>query len=219
MNNSTVNTIIKKLKSNYSDPVWERRMSPIDELIFTILTQHTSDLNAEKAFNNLKRHYDNYENIISADDKKIAKLIKSGGLSNIKSKRIIGVLSEIQNRVGKLNIDFLKDMSITKARDWLTSINGIGPKTASCVLAFSFGLPVIPVDTHVHRVSKRIGLISNKISADEAHGILENKVKIEDRYKFHVLIIEHGRKVCHSRKPSCVKCSIQNLCEFQRQIN
>ena len=218
MKSSLSDQILHELKLNYFDPIWEQRMKPLDELIFTILTQHTSDLNAEKAYKNLMDHYQDFERLLDSDEKTVAKLIRTGGLANIKSRRILHVLSEIKYRVGKLDIDFLQDMDLQEARNWLTSIKGIGPKTASCVLAFSFGFPAIPVDTHIHRVSKRLGLISKNTSADEAHNILEAKINLKDHYKFHVLVIEHGRKVCHSRKPSCRECKIKNLCKFQRQI-
>ena len=122
---------------------------------------------------------------------------------------------EIKKRTGSLNIDFLGDMQMTEARDWLTSIKGIGLKTASCVLAFSFGLPVIPVDTHVHRVSQRIGLIKEKVSADLAHALLEDQIAPEERYGFHVLMINHGRKQCHARNPKCETCILNEECKYK----
>ncbi|MBT87365.1 MAG: DNA lyase [Gammaproteobacteria bacterium] len=213
--NITFDKIIPKLKSEYFNPRWSKRLPPIEELIFTVLTQHTSDINAEKAFKNMMKNLKDFETVLITPKYEIAELIRQGGLANIKSERIVGILSEIKKRTGSLNIDFLGDMQMEEARDWLTSIKGIGLKTASCVLAFSFGFPVIPVDTHVHRVSQRIGLIKEKVSADLAHALLEDQIAPEERYGFHVLMINHGRNQCHARNPSCETCILNEECKYK----
>jgi|TARA_B110000438_G_scaffold282673_1_gene309942 endonuclease-3 len=214
MTNLVSKKIITKLTSNYYNPVWKKRLPAMEELIFTVLTQHTSDKNAEKAFNNLMSKLKNFETILETKESTISSLIHMGGLANIKSKRILSILREIKEKTGNLKIDFLSSMSPEDAREWLVSLNGVGLKTASCVLAFSFGFPVIPVDTHIHRVSKRIGLINKNISPDKAHKILESIISPENRYKFHVLLINHGRNQCHARKPICKTCSIVEICQF-----
>ena len=206
--------IITKLTSSYYDPVWTKRLPPMEELIFTVLTQHTSDKNADKAFNSLMSNLKNFETILETKSSEISRLIHMGGLANIKSKRILSILKEIKERTGNLKIDFLSNMQPEDAREWLISLNGVGLKTASCVLAFSFGFPVIPVDTHIHRVSQRIGLINKNINADKAHKILESIITPKNRYKFHVLLINHGRNQCYSRKPICKTCSIVEMCQF-----
>ena len=214
MTNLVTEKIISQLALNYYDPVWKKRLPAMEELIFTVLTQHTSDKNADKAFNSLMSNLKNFETILETEESKISSLIRMGGLAKIKSKRILSILSEIKERTGELKIDFLSNMNPEDAREWLISLNGVGLKTASCVLAFTFGFPVIPVDTHIHRVSKRIGLINKNINPDKAHKILESIISPANRYKFHVLLINHGRNQCHARKPICKTCSIVEICEF-----
>lgn len=210
-----IKNIIANLSEVYGTPIWKPRLKPMDELIFTVLTQNTSDLNAEKAFYKLKT-LGSWEEILKTSDFQIAKLIKSGGMSNIKSKRILGILQEIKKRKNKLDISFLSKLSLDDARHWLTSIEGIGPKTASVLLSFSFNMPAIPVDTHIHRVSKRLNLITKKTSAEDAHYILEKLVEDKNKYSFHVLLINHGRKKCHSRNPKCEECSLNKICNYKK---
>ncbi len=212
---SRINNIIRNLSKVYGMPEWKPRLKPLDELIFTVLTQNTSDLNAEKAFLKLKS-LGSWKNILETSDSKIAKLIKSGGMSNIKSKRILGILNEIKKRNKKLDISFLSELTLNDARQWLTSIDGIGPKTASVLLSFSFNMPAIPVDTHVHRVSKRLELITNKTNAEDAHYILEKLVEDKKKYSFHVLLINHGRKKCYARNPKCKECILNKICNYQK---
>tara|TARA_B100000029_G_scaffold494100_1_gene557421 strand:- start:675 stop:1343 length:669 start_codon:yes stop_codon:yes gene_type:complete len=212
---SKIKNIITNLSKVYGPPIWKPRLKPMDELIFTVLTQNTSDLNAEKAFLKLKT-LGSWEEILKTSDIKIAKLIKSGGMSNIKSKRILGILQEIKKRENKLDISFLSKLSLDDARRWLTSIKGIGPKTASVLLSFSFNMPAIPVDTHIHRVSKRLNLITKKTSTEDAHYILEKLVEDKNKYSFHVLLINHGRKKCHSRNPKCEECSLKKICHYKK---
>lgn len=191
---------------------WQPRFDPISELVFTILSQHTSDLNAFKAFDSLREKFVSWESILNATDKDIADSIYMGGLSNIKAPRIKLVLNHIKEMRGNLSIDFLKQLPLDQAKTWLTNIPGIGPKTAAVVLAFSLGMPAMPVDTHIFRVSKRLGLIGPKINVDDAHEIIESQVKQERVFAFHVYLIKHGRTVCKARKPLCDGCVLNIKC-------
>ncbi len=209
--------IFNRLVQIYSYRNWKPRFPPIDELILTILSQNTSDVNAFRAFRNLKNKYPNWLDVVKLPDDELYELIKSGGLGKIKSKRIKHVLNEIISRVGTLDLTFLKDMPPNKAREWLVSIHGIGYKTASIVLQFSLGIPAFPVDTHVYRVTSRLGLIPPKVSLVKAHKILESLFDPKDYYTVHLNLISHGRKICHARNPNCSKCKLNDLCDYFNQ--
>ena len=207
-----VHLIFEKLMPLYGPIEWRPRYNALDELIFTVLTQHTSDLNAERAFDELRRRIPTWGEVIEADTSAVADAIQRGGLANQKSVRIQKILLEIVERHGALELEFLKNMELDEARDWLTALSGVGPKTAAVVMAFSLGMPAIPVDTHIHRVSGRLGLIREGTSADDAHIVMEKIVAPEDRFNLHVLLITHGRQLCKARKPLCEKCPLKEPC-------
>ena len=204
--------IVDLLEVQYGRAIWKRRHEPLDELILTILSQHTSDINSERAFSILKDRFGDMYSILEAEISDVEKAIKSAGLFRIKALRIKNVLSYIYNETGSLSIDFLGDLSMKDAKQWLMKIDGIGPKTAAIVLCFSFGMPAIPVDTHVHRLSKRLGLIGSKISADAAHDLLEGLVDEPMIFPFHVYLINHGRNICKAIRPLCSKCVLSHKC-------
>jgi endonuclease-3 len=191
---------------------WKPRLNALDELIFTVLTQHTSDLNAERAFNELRRRMPRWEDVIEADNADVTAAIQQGGLANQKSVRIQRILREVLERHGRLELEFLKGCPLEEAREWLTALSGVGPKTAAVVMAFSLGMPAMPVDTHIHRVSGRLGLIREGTSADDAHVVLERIVLPEDRFPLHVLLITHGRRICKALWPLCGKCPLSDVC-------
>ena len=205
-------TIIEKLVAVYGEFEQTPRYNALDELIFTVLTQHTSDLNAERAFDRLRDAIPTWEEVMVADRQAIADAIFHGGMSNQKSKRIKDILSDILDRRGKLDIDFLREYSLDDAREWLIALPGVGPKTAAVVMSFALGMPAFPVDTHIHRVSKRLGLIDEKTTADAAHGIMESKVVPEQRFQLHMQLITHGRQVCKARRPLCGECPLSFEC-------
>lgn len=207
-----VDLIFEKLDPLYGPVEWKPRYNALDELIFTVLTQHTSDLNAERAFDELRRRIPTWVEVIEADSKEVAEAIQHGGLANQKSVRIQKILQEILERHGKLELEFLKELEVDEARNWLTELSGVGPKTAAVVMAFSLGMPAMPVDTHIHRVSGRLGLIRDGTSADDAHVVLEKIVEPEDRFPLHVLLITHGRQICKARKPLCAECPLAEKC-------
>ncbi len=196
----------------YGPRPWYSRNEPLTELVTTILAQHTSDLNAERSFALLWQRYSDWQAIADAPTEQVVNTIRTGGLAQQKGPRIQGVLREIHRRRGDYDLHFLKDLPFDVALEWLTTLNGIGPKTARCVLVFSLGMPAIPVDTHVHRVLKRLALIPPKLAADPAHRVIEAMVPEADKYRFHVYLIEHGRGVCRAINPRCDECPLQQRC-------
>ncbi len=201
-----------RLESVYGPIEWRPRMIAIDELIFTVLTQNTSDLNAERAYDTLRKSLPTWGEVIEAETERIAELIKRGGLSNQKSVRIQKILVEILKRIGHFDLEFLAARPLEETREWFTSLPGVGPKTAAVVMAFSLRMPAFPVDTHIHRVSKRLGLIAEKTTADQAHPIMEELIPEDDRYDMHVLLITHGRQICKARIAQCIRCPLANEC-------
>ena len=204
--------IIEELSALYGEFEQKPRYNALDELIFTVLTQHTSDLNAERAFNRLRDQIPSWEEVMAADQKDIASAIFHGGMSNQKSKRIKDILAAILERHGKLEIDFLRHYPLEDARKWLTDLPGIGPKTAAVVMSFALGMPAFPVDTHIHRLSKRLGFIDEKTTADAAHQIMEAIVPPKLRFQLHMQLITHGRQTCKARNPLCQNCPLSTVC-------
>lgn len=187
---------------------------PLGELIGTILSQSTTDINSGRAYQRLRAMYPRWEEVIDASEDEIYEAIKPAGLGRMKAPRIKQTLREVLRRRGELRLDFLAEMPLDEAKRWLISLDGVGPKTAACVLLFSLGRPALPVDTHVHRVSRRLGLIGPRVSAERAHDQLEAALEPEQVYTFHVGMIRHGRRVCHAQRPACANCPLRDLCDF-----
>jgi len=196
----------------YGPIEWITRRKAIDELVYTILSQHTSDVNSERAFANLMSEFGDFDSVADADEKEIEITIRSGGLSKSKAPRIKKVLNEIRAEVGSFDLSFLSEMPMQNAKEWLMKFNGIGPKTAAIILCFSFQMPAMPVDTHIFRVSKRLGLIGKKITAEKAHDLLEGVVPSAEVFQFHMFLIRHGRDTCKARRPSCDVCVLSHIC-------
>ena len=178
----------------------------------TVLSQHTSDLNTARAFGNLKRRFPNWSSVRDADPTELADVIRSGGLADTKSVRIQRILGEIDEREGELDLRRLNDLDDQEVEGYLVSLPGVGPKTAACVLLFSMGRDAFPVDTHVHRVATRLGLIPPKATAEQAHRLLQPGIVPELRYEFHMQLIKHGREVCKPARPLCSDCVLFDLC-------
>ena len=193
---------------------WSRNQDGMDELISCILSQSTSDTNRDRAFERLKSSYDSWQAVRYADIVELTDVIRPAGLANQKAPRIQDVLATIHDKAGKYSIDFLDELSIEEAKNWLVSLKGVGPKTAAIVLCFAYGRPAFPVDTHIYRVSKRIGFIPEKLSANDAHPVMEAMVPADDYYQFHIQLIQHGRDTCHARKPTCEACSLTKYCDY-----
>jgi endonuclease-3 len=204
--------IIQLLTKEYGSITWRSRTDPLSELIMTILSQNTSDHNSRRAFDSLLSRFGSWEAVASGSVEDIAEAIKLGGLARVKAPRIKNILEQIQSQRGSLDLMFLKNMPVARARAWLQSLPGVGPKTAACVLLFSLGKPVLPVDTHIHRVAQRLGLIDSRVSAEKAHEILGDMVPARDVYRFHILMIEHGRRVCKAQRPRCRECVLLKGC-------
>jgi endonuclease III len=208
--------IHQKLLEFYGEPVWRNPLPPVDELVSTILSQNTNDINRDKAFNALRARFPTWEAVREAPAAEVVDSIRVAGLANQKGPRIQQVLRQITSERGGLDLSFLKDLPLEEARSWLTRFNGVGPKTAAIVLCFSLGRPAFPVDTHVYRVTGRIGLRPEKMSVEEAHPHLEALFPPETYYAAHLNIIRLGREICHARKPDCAACPICLLCDFGR---
>lgn len=209
-----VGKVYDALASYYGELEWRPANDPLSELVLTILSQHTSDLNSFRAFAAMRERFPNWEEARDAPVDELAEAIRTGGLANVKAPRIQEVLREISEQRPDLNLDFLYETPIEEARAWLMSFRGVGPKTAACVLMFACGMPVMPVDTHVHRVTVRIGLISPRTDAAKAHIELEALVEPDRRYNFHVYTITHGRQICHAQNPLCEKCVVARWCDY-----
>lgn len=209
-----VKAIHQALLEGYGHRLWRPRLDPLSELIYTILSQNTSDVNRDRAYERLRRRFPTWERVRNAQAEKIAEAIRPGGLANIKAPRIKGILRTITERRGELSLDFICQMEIEEAKEWLGSLAGVGPKTTACVLLFGCGRPAFPVDTHVYRVSKRLGLISQKASTQEAQKILEDILSPQDYYAFHLNLIAHGREVCQARRPRCEICLLAPHCDY-----
>jgi endonuclease III len=192
---------------------WEP-IDPLDELINTILSQNTNDHNRDKAYHALRAAFPTWEAVRDAPPAQVIAAIRSAGLANQKGPRIQQVLRRITAERGELDLNFLRDLPTGEAKAWLTSLNGVGPKTASIVLLFALGKPAFPVDTHIQRVTGRLGLIPPKTSADKAHGILEELVPPEWYHSFHLNMIAHGRQVCQALRPQCARCVLQRHCDY-----
>jgi endonuclease-3 len=205
------------LLDEYGDRPWHPH-DPVATLVNTILSQNTNDVNRDTAYERLRERLPTWEQVRDAPKEEVVEAIRPAGLGPTKAPRIQGALRRITEREGNINLDFLRDMSTEEARGWLTELPGVGPKTAAIVLCFALGKPAFPVDTHVHRVSTRLGLIPDDTSREKAHDILEDIVPREAYYPFHLNLIAHGRAICHSRSPECERCVLQEDCDYYEQV-
>jgi endonuclease-3 len=206
--------IHRRLLDVYGQPVWRNPLPPVDELISTILSQNTNDINRDRAFESLRARFPNWEAVRDARAADVIAAIRPAGLANQKGPRIQEVLRAITAERGALDLTFLKDLPLEEARAWLTKFKGVGPKTAAIVLLFSLGRPAFPVDTHIYRVTGRIGLRPERMTVEEAHPYLEALFPPETFYAAHLNLIRLGREVCGARKPNCPACPLRRLCDY-----
>ena len=197
----------------------ERRLPPADEMVFTILSQHTSDINSGRAYNRLMERFGTLEAVARADVDAIEEAIAPGGLAKIKAPRIKEVLGKVlELNGGSLDLSFLREMPLAEAKAWLRQLPGIGPKSTGIVLNFSLGMPAMAIDTHIFRVCQRLRAIDAKTSADKAHDVMEAKVPPDEVFNFHVAFINHGRRVCRAQRPLCEACVVGGMCPSRKKM-
>lgn len=211
-----VKYVLQNLEATYGVPRNHHHADPLDELIGTILSQSTSDTNSHRAFESLKRRFPDWEAARNVGLHEIAEAIKSGGLARVKSVVIKNVLNEIRERHGDLDLSFLKTAPLDEARKFLLSLKGVGPKTAACVLLFACKRSVFPMDTHILRITRRLGLISEKENDAQAHQQMEQLVPARKHYSLHVNLIRLGRETCRPQNPKCAQCSLIDHCPIGR---
>ncbi len=197
----------------YGDRAWQPRFpSLLDGLVHTVLSQNTSDVNSHRAFEHLKRRFPSWEEAAAAPVAEVEEAIRSGGISRVKAERIQAILEAARRNSFSYSLEFLRDMEPAGALGYLLHLPGVGRKTAAVLLLFQLGHPVFPVDTHVLRVGKRLGLIPAGTSAEKAHDIMDEASPDDIKYRLHLNLIEHGRKVCKARKPICPGCCLKGIC-------
>lgn len=204
--------IIERLAPLYGMPVHVPHGDPVVELVLTVLSQNTADTNSGRAFVQLLRRFPSWEAIALAPGDDVVAAIQPGGLAQQKAPRIQAILRAVAERSPGWDLAFLREMELEEARAWLRALPGVGPKTAACVLLFALGRPAMPVDTHVERVAKRLALIPANMTAAAAHEALEAMVPPADYYRFHMLLIKHGRRTCVARRPACERCPLEPAC-------
>ena len=208
--------VYRRLLASFGLPVWRTALSPVDELVSTILSQNTNDRNRDTAFDRLKKAYPSWEAVRDADPQAVIECIRPAGLANQKGPRIQSVLHEISSERGNLDLNFLKTLPAGDARSWLLRFNGVGPKTAAIVLQFSLDTPAFPVDTHIYRVSCRLGLRPQKMTVEQAHPHLAGLFDPSTYGPAHLNLIRLGREICLSRKPKCGLCPLADICSYAR---
>lgn len=213
-----VPAICRRLNREYGPVRLSGRLPPLDELIATILSQNTTDSNSDAAFRELRRRFPDWDAVRRAPTRKIVAAIRCGGLAAQKATFIKAALERIVAERGELSLEFLKHMTVPAAMAYLRSFSGVGPKTAACVLLFACDMPVLPVDTHVHRVSRRLELIGPRDSAEKSHELLALAVPARRVLEFHLQVIRHGRQVCVARNPRCKECILLDLCPAGRTL-
>lgn len=206
--------IHETLLSAFGEPIWRNPLPAIDELVSTILSQNTNDINRDRGFNALRAKFPTWEQVRDAESSDVIDAIRPAGLANQKGPRIQQVLKAITEERGSLDLSFLAELPLEEARSWLTKFNGVGPKTAAIVLCFSLNIPAFPVDTHVYRVTGRIGLRPQKLTVEQAHPYLEAVFPPQTYYAAHLNLIRLGREICTARKPLCMNCPIVKLCDY-----
>lgn len=206
----------QRLLDFYGQPSWRNPLPAVDELVSTILSQNTNDSNRDRAFLSLQAQFPTWEQVRDARPEAVVAAIRPAGLANQKGPRIQQVLQAISQERGSLDLGFLRELPIDEARTWLMKFKGVGPKTAAIVLLFSVGRPAFPVDTHIYRVTGRIGLRPEKMTVEEAHVHLEKLFAPETYYAAHLNIIRLGREICGARKPACERCPLRTVCNYER---
>lgn len=208
----------RRLLSAYGHAVWRQPLPPLDELVSTILSQNTNDGNRDRAFEALRRRFPTWEDVRDAEQAEVVEAIRSAGLANQKGPRIQAVLRAITAERGDLDLDFLRRLPRDEVRLWLLKFKGVGPKTAAIVMLFSLDIPAFPVDTHIFRVTGRLGLRPENVTEEAAHPLLEGLFPPETYIDAHLNLIRHGRQICLARRPLCDQCVLRDLCNYRRLL-
>lgn len=214
LSRETMRYVIQNLRAVYGVPRLTRGLDPLDVLIETILSQSTSNANSNRAFGSLKRRFPTWDSARRARVSSIESAIKSGGLAKQKSVRIKQLLNDIRHRRGTLDLAFLKAAPLEEARAFLGSLKGVGPKTVACTLLFAFNRPAFPIDTHIFRIARRLGLIRYKGSDEESHRLMAEMIPKQRYYEAHINLIRLGRQICRPRDPLCERCCLVDYCEY-----
>jgi endonuclease-3 len=212
-----IREVDRRLRKLYGDPQKPPK-DAVSQLVATMLSQATTDIQTARSFQNLRRQFRTWEAVRDAPVSQVAKAIRSSGLSKQKAPRIKRALQHITSERGRIELNFLKKLPAEEARRWLMNIAGVGPKTASIVLLFTYQQPLFPVDTHIHRVTKRLGWIPQEANAEKAHEILTALVPPELHYRLHLNLINLGREICQARRPRCQVCPLTDLCEYYAKV-
>ena len=213
----TALVVHEKLMAHFGPVDWRPSLKPIEELVSTILSQSTTDLNRDRGFESLRERFGTWEAVRDGEVADIEAAIRVSGLAKQKAPRIKAALQFITETQGELSLDFLKTLSVEEARTWLTQMKGVGLKTASIILLFSLDMPAFPVDTHVHRTTGRLGLIPPKTNAEKAHHLLEAALPRETYFDAHLNLIRLGREICKARSPKCEECPLQQGCVYYKK--
>ena len=206
--------ILARLRRAYGARRWTCWGKGVDVLVGTILSQNTNDKNSDAGYRQLRRQFRSWNQVADARVDDIERHIRVSGLSKQKAPRIQAILRHIKSDRGRIDLQFLKDADEQTAYEYLRKFKGVGPKTANCVMLFAFGHAVFPVDTHIHRIARRLGLIPPRATAEQAHDLLKPMIPPRDRYEMHVLLIEHGRKTCRAVNPKCERCVLLEMCPY-----
>lgn len=212
-----VRELLERLEVAYGRPRFISRFDPMEELVSCILSQHTTDAKSFPAFTRLRETFATWQEVVDAGPEGVAPVIRAAGLANQKAKNIVGSLVAIREKTGDYSLESLRSMPMRDARAWLEELPGVGPKTSSIVLCFSFGMGAIPVDTHVFRVSWRLGLIQERIGENKAHDALLKLVPADLAFRFHTALIQHGRLTCRAPHPNCSECVVADSCPYLRK--
>lgn len=209
-----IRTVQRRLRASQGRFVPKPRLPVIDELVATVLSQHTADTNSERAFTQLKTRFPDWQQVADAPVNEVADAIRCGGIADQKACRIQQLLAAIEAREGSIDLSRLHDLDDAAVETYLMSLPGVGPKTAACVLVFSMGRPAFPVDTHVHRIVRRLGWVPPNATADRTHQVLAAAVPPRIKYDLHLAMITHGRTVCRAQQPRCDRCVLRDMCAY-----
>jgi endonuclease-3 len=219
MSAARIAQVVALMSEKYGPFPAERRLPPTEEMVFTVLSQHTSDINSGRAFARLMERFGTLYAVARGEVSAIEEAIAPGGLAKVKAPRIKQVLEKVlELNGGSLDLSFLRETPLGEAKAWLRQLPGIGPKSAGIVLNFSLGMPAMAIDTHIFRVCQRLRAIDAKTNADKAHDVMESKVPPEEVFNFHVAFINHGRRVCRAQRPLCEECVVGEMCPSRNKL-